>query len=302
MTAISSSVLALTGTAAHVLSALYLVTLMFAMGLDLGGVHEDKATKRRKRRRLVRALLFNLLALPAIAIAVTRLLQPSEGVQVALLLLAATPGGRFAPQLAAMARADRVLSVEISLFLFKLAPLTAPFAVAWMLGARRVDMHELTFIAELFLLQMAPFLAGKLLRRRRPAIADRVSRPAHVASFALLVAIIAFVVAHRDLGMLWHLQPRDWLSVLLCAALSLALGWLAGGRTPSVRRSFALSADARNLGLALVIATLAFPSGKTDLDLFGVWAVLLAFNCAFALFSRRERATRSSPYWRPREA
>ncbi|HZS36316.1 MAG TPA: hypothetical protein VFF06_05795 [Polyangia bacterium] len=50
---------ALTGTAARVLTASYLVTLMFSMGLELGGEHEDRRVKRRQRRLLVRALAFN---------------------------------------------------------------------------------------------------------------------------------------------------------------------------------------------------------------------------------------------------
>src|SRR5258708_2225933 len=100
MAALPPDTMALTGTAARVLTASYLVTLMFSMGLELGGEHEDKQAKRRQRRLLVRALLFNLIFLPAIALAITRGLHTAEGVEVALLLLAATPGGRFAPQLA----------------------------------------------------------------------------------------------------------------------------------------------------------------------------------------------------------
>jgi predicted Na+-dependent transporter len=69
--------------------------------------------------------------------------------------------------------------------------------------------------------------------------------------------------------------------VLLFAVTSLALGWLLGGPTSETRRSFAISAGARDLALALMMANLAFAERNVELATFAVWAVLLLFDLAF---------------------
>lgn len=202
-------------------------------------------------------------------------------------MLAAAPGGRFAPELARLARADRALSVEITLFLFKLVPFTAPFVVKRLLGAHhRVELHELAFIARLLALQVLPYLLGKLVRRRRGNLANGLVRPVRIVSTVCLIGIVAFVLLHRDLSALWLLRGGDWLAILLCGAASLVLGWASGGRAPAVRRTFALSANSRNLALALLIASLAIPDGDVQLAVFAVWAVFTGSSWAFAMLAR----------------
>src|SRR5437763_11552321 len=93
-------------------AGLCLIAMMFSMGLEVGGEPaEDKQAKRRQRRLLVRGLLFNLVLLPLLAVTLTRALDASGDVAIAFLLLAASAGGRFAPQLSKIAGAPRGLSV-----------------------------------------------------------------------------------------------------------------------------------------------------------------------------------------------
>ena len=85
------------GTLVTILSAAYLVSMMFALGLELGGgPKETKEQKRAKRRMLVRGLFLNLVVLPLVAFGITRALHARSEVAVALLLLAVVPGGRYA--------------------------------------------------------------------------------------------------------------------------------------------------------------------------------------------------------------
>src|SRR5258708_6483166 len=110
-----------TDPVARALTAGFLVVMMFSMGLELGGEPaKDKQAKRRARRLLLRALLVNLVVMPLVAFAVVRGLHRSGAIASAVLLVAATPGGRFAPRVAQLARADLGLAVEITLFLAKL--------------------------------------------------------------------------------------------------------------------------------------------------------------------------------------
>ena len=118
-----------------VLAALYLVSMMFALGLELGGTpKESKEKKRAKRRMLVRGLVMNLVVLPAVAFGITRALHSSSDVAIALFLLASVPGGRFAPHLVKLGGGDVPLAIEVTLFLAKLTAFTAAPTARWLLG------------------------------------------------------------------------------------------------------------------------------------------------------------------------
>ena len=275
-------------TVARVLGAAYLVTMMFGTGLRLGVEPKaDKATKRQRRQLLLRALAIDLLLLPLFAVAVTRALHTAGDVAIALLLLAAAPGGRYAPQLTRWARGDLGLTVEITLFLVKLTPFTAPFVAARLLDVHHIEMHDLPFILQLLLLQLVPYLAGKAVRRHRPALAEWLRRPVELAAVTFAVALFFSLVAHRELRSVFLLGGWGWLATLAFGFLALATGWLLGGPTPRTRRAFAITANGHDLALALVLAGLAFPGRAVQLATFGVWLILFACNAIFAVVAGR---------------
>ncbi|MDB4970264.1 MAG: Bile acid:sodium symporter [Myxococcales bacterium] len=279
---------ALSSLVARALTGAYLVTMMLSMGLELGAAPKEQgAAKRSQRRLLLRGLAINLVLLPLVALVVVRALHTRGDVALALLVLAATPGGRLAPQLTRIARGELGLSVEITLFLGKLTAFTAPLTVEWMLGARSIKVHELTLVAQLAVLQILPYLAGKMIRRRRPSFAARLLHVARFSALACVVAIVAFLVVHREIRSVLLIGGNGWAALLCVAAISLLLGWLLGGPSVRTRRAVALSVNARDLALALVIASLAYPGGGLQSLLFAEWLVFIAFSLAFAAVSRR---------------
>ncbi len=279
---------ALGSTLAHALAAGYLVTMMFSMGLELGGRPKGpKQEKRHERRLLLRGLAFNLLLLPLVAFTLSRLLHAGDEVETAFLILAAAPGGRYAPMLARLARAELSLSVEITLFLAKLTAFTAPPTLQLLLQTHHVDLPELRLIAQLAVLQMLPLFAGKMIRRHRPAFAARLDRPVRALSLVCVALIVIFLVIHREIRSVLFIGVRGWLAALSFAAAALGIGWLLGGRSEEARRSMALSGNSRDVALALMVASLVF-SGGVQLAVFGEWMVFLAFNLIFAaLVGRR---------------
>jgi BASS family bile acid:Na+ symporter len=280
---------------ARVATAVYLVLMMLAMGLELGDEPApNRAAKQAQRRLVVRALAFNLLLLPLLAVTLTQLLRVSDDVAIAFLLLAAAPGGRFMPHLAHLAGVPLALSVEITLFLAKLVPFTAPLAAHWMLHTHRLELHELRFIAQLAVLQLLPYLLGRQLRKRRPALATRLERPVALAMWCGLVALLALTLATHELrGVLALLGDRGWWAVLIFALAAPGLGWLVGGPRPQTRLTFALSANARNLALALLLAQLAFADRAVQVAAFAAWLVLLGIDLGCAKLARVTRT------WRP---
>lgn len=282
--------IALTRTVA----AAFLVAMMLSMGLTLGGQpKEEKHAKRRKRRLLFGALVYNLALLPLIALALTHLFRVNDDVAVALLLVAASPGGRFAPQLAKLAGADLGLSVEITLFLAKLVSFTAPVTVRWMLHTHHLELHELPFILQLLLLQLAPYLVGRQLRARRATFAAHLQRPVQLAMWASLALLVVLVVTRLH-GVAAILAARGWLPVAAFALTAPLLGWLVGGVAAGTRRSFAVSSNARDLALAAMLASLGFAGSHVPVATLAVWLLLLLVDLAFVFFVAR-RGGRAAP-------
>jgi BASS family bile acid:Na+ symporter len=261
-------------TLTTVLSALYLVSMMFALGLELGGApKESKEKKRAKRRLLVRGLVINLVLFPAVAYAITRWLHASSDVAIALILLAAVPGGRFAPHLVKLGDGDVPLAIELTLFLAKITAFTAAPTARWLLGIHALDVHELPLILQLVLLQIVPLYAGKWIRRSRRSLGDRMLRPAHTIAVMTMLAVFATVLLKEDRGLAEILHDRAWLAVAVTGITWPLLGWLLAGREDGERRAFAITADAREIALALLLASLAFPNRGVHTAIFGIWSI-----------------------------
>jgi len=269
-----------------VLAAAFLILMMLSTGLSLGGEPSaDKAAKRHKRIFLLVGLVFNFVILPLLALVLTLALHVSDAVAVALLLLAASPGGRFAPQLARFGGADVGLSVEITLFIAKLVSFTAPVTAALLLHSHKIEVRELPFILQLLLLQMVPYLLGRQLRKRKPELAARITRPVDIAMW-LSVGALAVLIAMRVRGLAMLAGLPGWRAVIAFAVLAPLLGWLLGGARQGTRRAIAISADSRDVALASMLASLGFDD-KVHAATIAIWLLLILFNLALVRFVRR---------------
>jgi BASS family bile acid:Na+ symporter len=274
-------------TITTVLSSIYLVSMMFALGLELGGApKESKTQKRAKRRMLVWGLFVNLVIFPAVAYAFARAVHARGDVAIALMLLAAVPGGRFAPHLVKVGYGDVPLAIEVTLFLAKLTAFTAVPTTRLLLGVPAIELRELPLIAQLILLQIVPLYAGKWLRRKNRPLADRLLRPAQWTAVSIMVAVFFVVLFREDRGLLQLMNDRAWIAVLATGMAWPILGRLLAGRQIENRRAFAILADAREVALALVIASLAFPTPGVHTALFGIWSIYTIVTILLALWLR----------------
>jgi bile acid:Na+ symporter, BASS family len=286
------------GLAVAILSGAYLVSMMFALGLELGGgPKESKEEKRRGRRTLVRALVLNLVVLPLIALGIARAMHLKGDVTVALLILVAAPGGRYAPQLVKLARGNVALAVEVALFLAKLTGFTVAPTVKWMLTLRSVEVRELPFILQLLVLQLVPYYFGRWVRRAHRPFAEKALGPAHLLAVALMIAVLVTALAKGDTGIGDLLHDRAWLAVLAVILVSPLVGWLAGGARDGDRRALAVGANTRELALALVVASVAFPGRGVHAALFAIWSLMALASglLAWALRGVRVRGAGEDP-------
>ena len=276
-----------------VLSALYLVSMMFALGLEAGGVpKETKTQKREKWHLLARGLGVSLLVLPLLAFGIVRALHTSSVVAAALLLLVACPGGRFSPQLVKLGGGDVPLAIELALFVAKFTGFTAVPTAKWMLTLKTLDIRDLTFLAQLVALQLVPMTLGKWMRRKHPAVGNRWLRPAHALAIVTAAVTLVAVLLKADEGVLPLLESRGWIAVAAVGLVSPLVCRLAAGRRPGVGRTFVIGANARDLALALMMASVAFPQKAIHTALFGIWSIyaLASFLVALGMWMLGPRA------------
>jgi bile acid:Na+ symporter, BASS family len=270
-----------------ILTAVYLVAMMFSVGIGLRVGREPAGEKHGQLGIHLRALLFNLVLVPAVAVLLTRSMHLSDDVAVALLLLAATPGGRFAPHFTRIARGEVALASEHTALLGKITVFTAPLTAKALLGLHHLQLTEWPIIADAIVLQVVPLYAGKLIARHRAAFAERVERPLRIFVTLVALATLAAFLAVSGLRSVELLGDRGWLVVLVFAAALLGLGWRLGGLAAFRRRALVIIGLSRNLALALLLAGIGFPGRRVHLAVFGVWWVLLGISYLFTLIAKR---------------
>ncbi len=261
------------------LIALFLVARMLWVGLSVTPT-EIRATLRA-RGFLTRALLANVLVVPALAVLLVSVLPLSGDARLAILLLAAVPGGidflvwKDSP--GAGARSPAALVFLLSIVAVVVAPvmriLVQQFGPPLALSYTRLVVASVLGL-------LVPLLAGLAIRRAAPAAAEMLTRVMAVVSVVLFVAAnLAIVIVH---GAQRRVGALDVVAMVLFVAGAAAVGWLAGGPAAPTRRRLARVTAMRNVGLSLLIATVGVPHGGVGLAIVVFVVVLIVLRVIVA--------------------
>lgn len=268
------------------LTALFLVTRMLKVGLGVTPEALDDVV--RARGGLVRALLANLVAVPALAVILVTVLPLSADARLAILLLALIPGG-----LGFTSTRETPAGARSAVLVFLLSLIAVVMTPVLRVLVQPVGPPMTTSVGRLLLISafglLAPLLAGLAIRASAPAVAGTLSRIALMLSAGLFVAAVLSVVAVH--GPLRTLGLLDGVALVLFAGGAAAIGWLAGGPDAPGRRELAHVTVLRNIGLCLLIALLTVPHGGVALAIVAFVVVVVALRAAVAMVdvARRRR-------------
>lgn len=237
-----------------------LIEMMVATGLgvsfgDLAGVVKNAGL-------LARAALANYVLVPTAAILLLYLFQTDPMVSAGFLLVAVCPGAPFAPPLTAMAKGDVQVSVGLMVILAASSAILAPILLRFLLplmarGANlKIDMFKI--VTTLLMTQILPLGIGMLVHSRLRKRAEKLQKPANLLSAVLSLVVFALIISlqYRTLA---EIRWVGFVGLALLILLCLAAGWIVGGQVSGIRRAVGLTTAARNVGVALVIATASFP-------------------------------------------
>jgi BASS family bile acid:Na+ symporter len=262
------------------LASITLLEMMVAIGL---GVSISDVLHVATDWRLVsKAALANYVWVPAVAVGLLIVFQADPIVAAGFLICAVCPGAPYGPPFTGIAKGNVGVSVGLMVILAGSSALAAPVLLLILLPivlqyvpALPADSAPLAIdggkvVVTLVVAQFLPLCAGLGLRYGRPALADRLLRPANLISMVLNLTLLSLIV-FAQFDMLVGLPMRGYIGMLLLVLAGVAAGWLLGGK--SHRSAMVMATSVRNVGVSLVIVTAAFAGTRA-----------VAAATAFALF------------------
>ena len=107
--------------------------------------------------------------------------------------------------------------------------------------------------------QLLPPAIGLSIRSRHPRLAERLRKPSNALTGILSVVAFTLIIALQS-RTLADIRARGYVGICALVLLCLAAGWISGTPSIEVRKAAGLTTGARNVGVALVIATASFPT------------------------------------------
>lgn len=269
-------------------------TVMF--GIGLGVAPGELGRLWRSPAPMLRGLFCVLVAVPAIALAITRTLELPRTAEIGIVLMAISPGAPVALRrsLAAGAHAAFAPGLQISVALLAVVSMPLWIAALNEVYAGRASIDPRDVMRQVFIAQLLPLGLGIGLRHFGEAFAARIELAVRRAGTVLLIVAVVLVLAE-----LW--QPLanagapTIAAMVLTTAAALAAGHLLGGPAPTTRTAVAITSAARNPGLALLVATVNAASPEIIATVLAYVLISLLAITPYAVW-RHRAATRAAAY------
>ena len=259
--------------------------LVFSISLDIK--LRDFRRVAQAPRAVVAGLIPQFLLLPAVTWLATLALDLPPPIEVAMLLVAACPGGTTSSFITHFGRGNAALSLSISAVAALLAVVLTPLNFSWMVASNPATAQWVRTLAidpraiwqTLTLLLALPLGAGLAFSRGLPGLTDSQQRREVAFSSSVPGPIVP--VQLNDHGELRHLLTIEVWPILALVLLHNGAGLLLGHATAVLmrldlpdRRAVVIEGGMQNVGFALGIVAMQF---NDDLQmviftsLWGVW-------------------------------
>jgi BASS family bile acid:Na+ symporter len=236
-------------------AAVTVFTVMFSVGL--GVVPGDLRWIWQRPGPMVRGLFSVLIAVPALALVITRALELPRLVEIGIVLMAISPGAPVALRRSLGAGGHRAFAPSLQICVAILAVISMPLSIAALnhVYAGHASIAPWHVARQVFVAQLLPLGLGVALRLASAPTATWLEPRLNRIGTLLLIALA--VLALIDV---WEVTINAGVQVATAIALTtgaaLAVGHVLGGPEPATRTAVAITSAARNPGLALLVATL----------------------------------------------
>ncbi len=288
---------------------LSLIIIMIGLGMSL----QVKDFKRVlvDPKAIGIGLANQILLLPAIAVGLVLLFELSPLWAVGFMLIAACPGGPTSNLITFVSRGDTALSISLTAFSSLITVITIPLilflaidlsgAAPMIFGTGAEDIEIVYFgsagdeaiqapvldiIIQVVAVTAVPVSIGLLIRRFRPDFADRMDKPARIASAAIFIFVLATIIIDQRSVLAEHFLSLSASTAALNVA-TMVVGFLTARMVAlDMRQSITVSIESgiQNGTLAIVIAMsilgapeVAIPPGVYSILMFVTGGALMFF-------------------------
>jgi predicted Na+-dependent transporter len=268
-----------------------LFTIMFDLGLAI--VPGEFRWVFVRPTLLLRALFSVLIAVPVIALVVTRALDLPRTAEVGIVLMAISPGAPVALRRSLDAGGHRAFAPALQVAVALLAVASMPLSIAVLdeyYGTRAV-IAPARLATQVFFAQLLPLALGmvtaRLFAKTAASLAPRLRRIGG-AMLLVFLAIVLVDIWSNVIGAGWRVTS----AIVIVTLLALAVGHFIGGPEPATRVATAITSAARNPGLALLVLTLNASNPAIAATVLAYVVVSLVAALPYALW--RARAARTA--------
>jgi BASS family bile acid:Na+ symporter len=216
---------------------------------------EDVTFLLHQRGLLLRSLTSMLVVMPAFAVGLALAFDLTHVVEVAMIASALSPVPPILPgkQIKAGGQASYVIGLLMmsALVTIVYVPLAAQLLGTVFHRSIQVDVGHVALIVATSML--LPVLAGMLVRRFAPTLAERVHKPlSNIGTVLLIVAVIPVLIKewHSIAALFGNLSV---VAMVVFAVVGLGVGHWLGGPDPDNRSVLAMATSARHPAVALAI-------------------------------------------------
>jgi BASS family bile acid:Na+ symporter len=232
---------------------------MFGIGLKV--TRGDISDNLKNKPLMAKSLLANFVIIPLIGFVLLLLLPLERSDEIALMLLALTPGGLSALQFTTKSKDTGALGYSASLIfiLSLLAIVVSPLLILIFIKGKyslQVPYGEIAVL--LLIMILLPLGAGIWLSENKQVLASKLAGPVSligtVAFFAIIIYSFSTAKYAKSI-----IEGRTVLVIFLFIVLSIITGWLLGGPEQEKRRILASSTCMRNFALCYLIVHATAP-------------------------------------------
>ena len=239
-----------------------IVSIVFSFGLR--STTDDLLYLVRRPVLLLRSWLAVLVIMPVLAVALTRLFDLRNTVEVALIALAISPMPPLLPrkEVKAAGRMSYALALMATMALLSVVAVPLAVEILARYSGRPFEMPPGGIARIVLVSVLLPLLAGLAVRGMLPGLAERLAKLVGlVATVLLVLGLLALLTAA------W---PAIWAAVgdgtlvalVVFVIVGLVVGHLLGGPDPDQSVVLALSTATRHPAIALSIASANFPDER----------------------------------------
>jgi len=277
--------------AALLMLAIRASVVLTVFALALGTTIDGARYLLRRPGLLVRSLLAMNIVMPlaAVALAVAFDLDPAAKVTLVALALAPVPPILPKKQQKAGGEADYAISLLVTAALLAIVFVPAGMALlGWAFGlSTHVPVGSVAGLVTITVL--APLAAGLLVRRLAPSFAQRLAGPISKIAAALLVVAVGAVLLATGPAIFSLIGRGTVVTFAAFSIFGLVAGHLLGGPHPADRVVLALATAMRHPGVAVAIATAAFPAQRRAAPAVGLYLLVAGITSALYLMWLRRR-------------